>query len=129
VSLRIVFAPNAWQDYDGWLRRDMKMARRISKLIIGTRTHSPRNHRTAGLTAARGHTRRATTAPRGFRGLGPRSGNDEATWFALSANTGRHRLVEVPGIEPGSFVVLSGLLRAQLTMPLLGPTVHVSEMV
>ena len=37
--------------------------------------------------------------------------------------------VEVPGIEPGSFVVLSGLLRAQLTMPLLGPTVHVSEMV
>jgi toxin YoeB len=35
VSLRIVFTPNAWQDYDGWLRRDMKMARRISKLIIG----------------------------------------------------------------------------------------------
>jgi toxin YoeB len=24
VSLRIVFTPNAWQDYDGWLRRDMK---------------------------------------------------------------------------------------------------------
>jgi toxin YoeB len=34
VSLRIVFTPNAWQDYDGWLRRDVKMARRISKLII-----------------------------------------------------------------------------------------------
>jgi toxin YoeB len=34
VSLRIVFTPNAWQDYDGWLRRDMKMARRISRLII-----------------------------------------------------------------------------------------------
>jgi toxin YoeB len=34
VSLRIVFTPNAWQDYDGWLRRDTKMARRISKLII-----------------------------------------------------------------------------------------------
>jgi toxin YoeB len=27
VSLRIVFTPNAWQDFDGWLRRDMKMAR------------------------------------------------------------------------------------------------------
>ena len=38
-------------------------------------------------------------------------------------------LVEVPGIEPGSFVALSGLLRAQLTMPLLGPTDHVSESV
>ena len=37
-------------------------------------------------------------------------------------------LVEVPGIEPGSFAVLSGLLRAQLTMPLLGPGVHVSKM-
>ncbi|MGX6601984.1 type II toxin-antitoxin system YoeB family toxin [Micromonosporaceae bacterium Da 78-11] len=34
MSLRIVFTPNAWQDYDGWLRRDMKTARRISKLII-----------------------------------------------------------------------------------------------
>jgi toxin YoeB len=34
VTLRIVFTPNAWQDYDGWLRRDMKIARRISKLII-----------------------------------------------------------------------------------------------
>ena len=34
MSLRIVFTPNAWQDYDGWLRRDLKMARRISKLII-----------------------------------------------------------------------------------------------
>ena len=38
-------------------------------------------------------------------------------------------VVEVPGIEPGSFVVLSGLLRAQLTMPLLGPTNHVSKLV
>lgn len=37
MSLRIVFTPNAWQDYDGWLRRDMKMARRISKLIIECR--------------------------------------------------------------------------------------------
>jgi toxin YoeB len=34
VSLRIVFTPNAWQEYDSWLRRDMKMARRISELII-----------------------------------------------------------------------------------------------
>ena len=37
--------------------------------------------------------------------------------------------VEVPGIEPGSFVASSGLLRAQLTVPLLGPTDHMSESV
>ena len=37
--------------------------------------------------------------------------------------------VEVPGIEPGSFGVSSGLLRAQLTVPLLGPTNHVSKLV
>ncbi len=30
--------------------------------------------------------------------------------------------VEVPGIEPGSFVDLTGLLRAQFTSSLLGPT-------
>jgi site-specific DNA recombinase len=35
--------------------------------------------------------------------------------------------VEVPGIEPGSFAALPGLLRAQLAMPLLGPTDHASE--
>ncbi|WBB54458.1 Txe/YoeB family addiction module toxin [Verrucosispora sp. WMMD573] len=34
MSLRIVFTPNAWEDYDGWLRRDVKMVRRISKLIL-----------------------------------------------------------------------------------------------
>ena len=34
MSLRIVFTPNAWQDYDTWLRHDTKMARRISKLIF-----------------------------------------------------------------------------------------------
>jgi len=39
------------------------------------------------------------------------------------------RLVEVPGIEPGSFGVLTGLLRAQLAMPLLGPSDHASESV
>src|SRR5262245_54734614 len=38
-------------------------------------------------------------------------------------------LVEVPGIEPGSSAALSGLLRAQLAMSLLGPTVHASETV
>ena len=37
--------------------------------------------------------------------------------------------VEVPGIEPGSSGALPGLLRAQLTVPLLGPTNHVSELV
>jgi toxin YoeB len=34
MSLRIVFTPNAWEDYDGWLHRDVKVARRISKLIL-----------------------------------------------------------------------------------------------
>lgn len=38
-------------------------------------------------------------------------------------------MVEVPGIEPGSFVALLGLLRAQLAVPLLGPTDHASESV
>ncbi|MCY1137939.1 Txe/YoeB family addiction module toxin [Actinoplanes sp. Pm04-4] len=33
MSLRIVFTPNAWQEYDAWLRHDLKMARRISRLI------------------------------------------------------------------------------------------------
>jgi len=45
-----------------------------------------------------------------------------------AVGSSKNPLVEVPGIEPGSFVVLSGLLRAQLTMPLLGPGVHVSKM-
>jgi toxin YoeB len=34
MSLRIIFTPNAWQEYDAWLRFDLKMARRISKLIL-----------------------------------------------------------------------------------------------
>jgi hypothetical protein len=71
----------------------------------------------------------ATIAPRGFRGLGPRSRHDEAPRPALSAGRRAQGLVEVPGIEPGSFVASSGLLRAQLTMPLLGPTDHVSKLV
>ena len=36
-------------------------------------------------------------------------------------------LVEVPGIEPGSFVVLPGLLRAQPALPLLGSGDHAGE--
>jgi hypothetical protein len=35
--------------------------------------------------------------------------------------------VEVPGIEPGSSVASTGLLRAQFTVPLLGPTGHVNK--
>jgi site-specific DNA recombinase len=38
-------------------------------------------------------------------------------------------LVEVPGIEPGSFVALMGLLRAQCASPLLGPTDHAHKSV
>jgi len=45
------------------------------------------------------------------------------------AGSDKASLVEVPGIEPGSFVASSGLLRAQLTMPLLGPSDHMSESV
>jgi hypothetical protein len=35
--------------------------------------------------------------------------------------------VEVAGIEPASSDGLTGLLRAQLALPLLGPTGHASE--
>jgi site-specific DNA recombinase len=38
-------------------------------------------------------------------------------------------LVEVPGIEPGSFVASMGILRAQCAVPLLGPTDHAHESV
>ena len=73
--------------------------------------------------------RTPTTAPRGLRGLGPRSRHDEWAGSAFCADTPAHPLVEVPGIEPGSFGVLSGLLRAQLAVSLLGPTDHTSESV
>ena len=36
-------------------------------------------------------------------------------------------LVEVPGIEPGSFGVKSGLLRAQPAIAFLGPSGHASK--
>jgi hypothetical protein len=39
----------------------------------------------------------------------------------------RSGFVEVPGIEPGSSVASSGLLRAQFTVPLLGPAGHVNK--
>ena len=56
--------------------------------------------------------------------------DDSGTALMGGAAVGSRKnpLVEVPGIEPGSFVVLSGLLRAQLTVPLLGPISHVSEL-
>jgi site-specific DNA recombinase len=44
-------------------------------------------------------------------------------------SSSNHRWVEVPGIEPGSSVALPGLLRAQLAVPLLGPSDHASESV
>ena len=67
------------------------------------------------------------------RGFGP-TPSTECKKTAAPLKRGARRLsvkyrVEVPGIEPGSFVASSGLLRAQLTMPLLGPTDHVSELV
>jgi site-specific DNA recombinase len=59
------------------------------------------------------------------------AGNDSGTALlgGAAAGSNKNPLVEVPGIEPGSFVASSGLLRAQLTMPLLGPTDHVSKLV
>jgi len=38
-------------------------------------------------------------------------------------------MVEVPGIEPGSFVASMGILRAQCAVPLLGPTDHAHKSV
>ncbi len=49
--------------------------------------------------------------------------------LAGDAGSSKPSMVEVPGIEPGSSVALPGLLRAQLTVPLLGPSDHVSESV
>jgi hypothetical protein len=42
---------------------------------------------------------------------------------------GQYTVVEVPGIEPGSFVALMGLLRAQYASSLLGPTDHAHKSV
>lgn len=39
----------------------------------------------------------------------------------------RAAMVEVPGIEPGSSVVSTGLLRAQFALSLLGPTGHANK--
>jgi len=55
-------------------------------------------------------------------------GADHEVNFMIGALLAEPR-VEVPGIEPGSSGASPGLLRAQLTVPLLGPTDHVSESV
>ena len=65
---------------------------------------------------------------RGVRGGRPRGQHDE--WPLVRALRGQgppRTLVEVAGIEPASFGDLTGLLRAQLALPLLGPTGHTSE--
>ena len=49
-------------------------------------------------------------------GTGPR------TWSLAGPGSSNPPLVEVAGIEPASFGGLTGLLRAQLVMSLLGPT-------
>ena len=69
----------------------------------------------------------ATTAPWGFRGLGPLSRYRGRPPVRAVRGQGPPPPVEVPGIEPGSFVASSGLLRAQLAMPLLGPPDHASK--
>jgi site-specific DNA recombinase len=50
---------------------------------------------------------------------------DPARWPKVTEQ-GRPEVVEVPGIEPGSSAAFPGLLRAQFTVPLLGPTGHVN---
>ena len=60
---------------------------------------------------------------RGVRGGRPRGQHDE--WPLARALRGQGplwSLVEVAGIEPASSGGLTGLLRAQLVMSLLGPT-------
>ncbi len=59
---------------------------------------------------------------RGVRGGRPRGQHTERPLSALSAGRGLPGLVEVAGIEPASSGGLTGLLRAQLVMSLLGPT-------
>jgi site-specific DNA recombinase len=54
---------------------------------------------------------------------------DDQTPALSSRGLTTYCYVEVPGIEPGSFGVLSGLLRAQLAVSLLGPTDHTSKSV
>lgn len=58
----------------------------------------------------------------------PKNGRNGAQEI-LSAVPVEQLLVEVPGIEPGSFVALMGLLRAQCASPLLGPTDHAHKSV
>src|SRR5205807_1749258 len=62
-----------------------------------------------------------------LRGSGGRPPEDTTSDVvrAFREHTSPER-VEVPGIEPGSSVALTGLLRAQFTLPLLGPTGHVN---
>ena len=76
---------------------------------------------------ARHNTNRPGAQRSGLRGSGGRPSED--TTGELVRAFREHNSpepVEVPGIEPGSSVALSGLLRAQFTMPLLGPTDHVN---
>jgi len=85
--------------------------------------------------AAKEDQMRATTSgkadegrTRGARGVVPPTDMTKRSGLALFASTLRPS-VEVPGIEPGSFAGSTGLLRAQLAVPLLGPTDHASESV
>jgi site-specific DNA recombinase len=52
-----------------------------------------------------------------------------AEWNPSARSSTKALWVEVPGIEPGSSAALSGLLRVQSAVPLLGPTVHADETV
>jgi len=49
--------------------------------------------------------------------------DEAAQWVNITALT-CHFIVELPGIEPGSYGIPSRLLRAQFAMPLLGSPGH-----
>jgi hypothetical protein len=63
----------------------------------------------------------------GLGGSAPQHGTADPARLPKATEQGRPEVVEVPGIEPGSSVAFPGLLRAQFTVPLLGPTGHVNK--
>src|SRR5690606_3875957 len=93
----------------------------------GDREHPPPCPRTGLRVAAGG--RPPGPATRAAPPTGTSDARCTETAGLTSVTSGSPCPVEVPGIEPGSFAALPGLLRAQLAVSLLGPTDHASESV
>src|ERR1700760_1160246 len=99
------------------------------RVDLGSPSRAPQEHATRTTTGAshdptQPRCQRKELAPWGSGGSPPRTRTGDAV-RALRGHTSPEP-VEVPGIEPGSSVASTGLLRAQFTMPLLGPTDHVN---